>query len=65
MIYKWRNDQEQKLKMITKNKETMSKKKIKEFIMYYERITKQMLKDFNKFSDITVYLDKKIIDQKK
>ena len=36
----------------------MSKKKIKEFIMYYERITKQMLKDFHKFSDITVYLDK-------
>ncbi len=58
LIYKWRNDQEQKLKMITKKKETMSKKKIKEFIMYYERITKQMMKDFHKFSDITVYLDK-------
>ena len=27
--------------------------------MYYERITRQMMKDFSKISDITVFLDKK------
>ena len=37
----------------------MSKSKIKEFIMCYERITKQMMKDFSKISDLTVFLDKK------
>ena len=37
----------------------MSSFKVKEFIMYYERITRQMMKDFSKISDITVFLDKK------
>ena len=36
----------------------MSKSKIKDFIMYYERITKQMMKDFPKISDLTIFLDK-------
>ena len=35
-----------KLKLTSKNKNTMSKSKIKEFIMFYERITKKMMKDF-------------------
>ncbi len=56
-IFKWRMLQEQKLKLRSKNKEVMSRSKIKEFIMYYERITKQMMKDFNKISDLTIYLD--------
>ena len=27
--------------------------------MFYERITKQMMKDFSKISDLTIFLDKK------
>ncbi len=58
-IFKWRLLQEQKLKLTTKNKGTMSNSKIKEFIMFYERITKQMMKDCTKISDLTIFLDKK------
>ena len=58
-ILKWRILQEQKLKLISKNKKVMSKLKIKKFIMFYERITKQMMKDFPQISDLTVFLDNK------
>ena len=57
-IFKWRLLQEQKLKLTSKSKKTMSKTKIKEFIMFYERITKHMMKNFSKISDLTVFLDK-------
>ncbi len=56
-ILKWRLLQEEKLKLTSKNKKTMSKSKVKEFIMFYERITRQMMKDFSKISDLTVFLD--------
>ena len=36
----------------------MSKTQIKNFIMFYERITKHMLKNNSKISDLTVFLDK-------
>ena len=58
-IFQWRLHQEQKLKLTSKNKKTMSKSKIREFIMFYERITKQMMKDFSNISDLTIFLDKK------
>ena len=57
-IFQWRLLQEQKLKLTSKNKKTMSKSKIKEFIMYYERITRHMMRDFYKISDLTIFLDK-------
>ena len=57
-IFKWRFLQEQKLKLTTKSKNTMSKTQIKEFIMFYERITKHMMKNYSKISDLTVFLDK-------
>ena len=57
-IFNWRLMQEKKLKKISKNKKIMSKLQIREFIMYYERITKQMMKDFSKISDLTIFLDK-------
>ncbi len=57
-IFKWRFLQEQKLKLTSKNKKTMSKSDIKKFIMFYERITKQMMKDSTKISDLTIFLDK-------
>ena len=58
-IFQWRLQQEQKLKLTSKNKKTMSKSKIREFIMFYERITKHMMKDFSNISDLTIFLDKK------
>ena len=57
-IFKWRFLQEQKLKLTSKSKKTMSKSEIKKFIMFYERITKQMMKDYTKISDLTIFLDK-------
>ena len=57
-IFQWRLHQEQKLKLTSKNKKTMSKSKVREFIMFYERITKQMMKDFYRISDLTIFLDK-------
>ena len=57
-IYKWRLLQEQKMKLTLKNKKTMSKQQVKEFIMFYERITKHMIKNFYKISDMTIFLDK-------
>ena len=58
-IFQWRLNQEQKLKLTSKNKKIMSRSEVRKFIMYYERITKQMMRDFSKISDLTVFLDKK------
>ena len=57
-IIKWRWLQEQKMKLTTKSKKTMSKTQVKEFIMFYERLTKHMMKNYSKISDLTVFLDK-------
>ena len=57
-IFKWRLLQEQKMKLTSKSKKTMSKSQIRDFIMYYERITKNMMKNFSRISDLTVFLDK-------
>ena len=37
----------------------MSDAKIKEFIMFYERITKQMTRDLNKKANVVINLDEK------
>tara|TARA_A100000164_G_C21853503_1_gene746262 strand:+ start:264 stop:1160 length:897 start_codon:yes stop_codon:yes gene_type:complete len=58
-IFKWRLLQEEKLKLTSKSKKTMSKSKVREFIMFYERITKHMMKDFSNISDLTIFLDTK------
>jgi len=57
-IFEWRLLQEQKMKLTSKNKKTMSKSQIREFIMFYERITRHMMKNFSRISDLTVFLDK-------
>ena len=57
-ILKWRWVQEQKMKLTSKNKKTMSKSQVREFIMFYERITRHMMKNFSNISDLTVFLDK-------
>ena len=58
-VYKWRLLQENKLKLTSKGKKIMSPKQVREFIMYYERITKQMLEDLSKNAYAVLYLDKK------
>ena len=58
-VYKWRLLQENKLKLTSKGKKIMSPKQVREFIMYYERITKQMLKDLSKNAYAVLSLDKK------
>ena len=37
----------------------MSASQIRKFIMYYQRITLQMLKDLTNKSDVVLYLDNK------
>ncbi len=56
-VLKWRLLQEKKLRFKAKNK-TMNDKEIKRFIMFYERITKHMLKNY-KSNDIVVQIDNK------
>ena len=58
-VYKWRLLQEKKLQLTSKGKKIMSSTQIKEFIMYYERITKQMLVDLTKKAHAVLYLDNK------
>ena len=57
-VYKWRLLQEKKLRAISKGKKTMNDKQIKNFIMFYERITKHMLKNF-KEANFIIDIDKK------
>ena len=56
-VFKWRLLQEQKLKLTSKNKKIMSKSQVKKFIMFYERITRQMMKDSSEISDLIIFLD--------
>tara|TARA_Y100000741_G_scaffold59345_1_gene41469 strand:- start:889 stop:1806 length:918 start_codon:yes stop_codon:yes gene_type:complete len=56
-VFKWRLLQEKKLKLKSRGKKIMTKDQVKEFIMYYERITRQMLKDFRKNSDVVLKID--------
>tara|TARA_B110000902_G_scaffold251098_1_gene310989 strand:- start:112 stop:1026 length:915 start_codon:yes stop_codon:yes gene_type:complete len=58
-VYKWRLLQEKKLQLTSKGKKIMSSMQVKKFIMYYERITKQMLVDLTKKAYAVLYLDKK------
>ena len=58
-VYKWRLLQEKKLRVTSSGKKTMSDKQIKNFIMFYERLTKHMLKNFNKKSNIVINIDNK------
>ena len=57
-IYKWRSLQEIKLKKKSIGKKIMSKEQLKRFIMFYERITKHMLKTTSRTADILINIDK-------
>ena len=58
-VYKWRLLQEKKLKAESRGKKIMNSKQIKRFIMYYERLTKHMLKNLSNQSDILIKIDEK------
>jgi len=51
-VFKWRLLQEKKLRIVSNRKKTMTDNQIKKFIMFYERLTKHMLKTFNKVDSI-------------
>ena len=57
VVYKWRFLQEIKLrKKLQSNKKIMSHNEIKRFIMFYERITLQMIKDLSKSASVVIFL---------
>ena len=59
MVFKWRLLQENKLKKKTHlKKKIMSYNEIKRFIMFYQRITLQMIKDLSKSASIIMLLKK-------
>jgi D-glycerate 3-kinase len=57
-VYKWRLLQEKKLQITSKGKKTMSENEIKNFIMFYERLTKHMLKTLTYEADSVIKIDK-------
>ena len=59
LVLKWRVLQENKLRKKSHlNKKIMSYDEIKRFIMFYERITLQMIKDLSKSASIVMILKK-------
>jgi len=59
MVFKWRLLQEKKLKKKShSNKKIMNYKEIKRFIMFYQRITLQMIKDLSKSASVVMFMKK-------
>ena len=58
-VFRWRLLQEKKLRITSKGNKTMNDKQIKNFVMYYERITKHMLKTLPKTADTVISIDEK------
>ena len=59
MVFKWRLLQEEKLKKRSHlNKKIMNYNQIKRFIMFYQRITLQMIKDLSKSASVVIFLKK-------
>ena len=58
-VFKWRLLQEKKLRITSKGKKTMADNQIKNFIMFYERLTKHMLKTLIYKADSVIKIDTK------
>ena len=58
-VFRWRLLQEKKLRITGKGNKTMNDKQIENFVMYYERITKHMLKTLPKSADTVISIDEK------
>ena len=56
-VFKWRLLQEKKLRAANKGKKIMSDNQIKNFIMFYERLTKHMLKTLISKADSVIKID--------
>ena len=56
-VFKWRLLQEKKLQIANKGKKVMSYNQIKNFIMFYERLTKHMLKSLTYKADAVIKID--------
>ena len=52
-------DKKKNLKLLLKGKKTMTKEQISNFIMFYERLTKHMLKNLPKKVNSVINIDKK------
>ena len=57
-VLKWRLLQEKKLRSRSKKKRTMNTKQIKRFIMFYERLTKNMSRSYQD-NDFVIFIDKR------
>jgi len=58
-VYKWRLLQEKKLRLSSSGKKIMTDNQIKNFIMYYERITKHMFFTLEKKAKFVLKIDNK------
>ena len=58
-VLKWRLLQEKKLRITSKGNKTMSDNQIKNFIMFYERLTKHMLNTLTNKADSVIKIDTK------
>ena len=56
-VFRWRLLQENKLKLSSKGRKIMNSKEIKNFVMYYERLTKHMLKNLSKKANSVIKID--------
>ena len=57
-VFLWRWQQEQDMARGVGTAETMNQQQVREFIQFYERLTRWMLLDMPKRSDLTVTLNK-------
>ena len=58
-VFKWRSLQEKKLKITGRGNKTMTDKEINNFVMYYERLTRHMLKTLPNCADTVINIDNK------
>jgi len=58
-VVAWRWQQEQRLAQRASGSAIMSEEEVREFVMFYERITRQMLKDLPLQANLTVFLDER------
>ena len=58
-VFRWRLLQEKKLRITGKGNKTMNDKQVENFVMYYERITKHMLKTLPKTANTVISIDEK------
>ena len=58
-VYEWRLLQEKKLRTKSRGNKIMNDNEVKNFIMFYERLTRHMLNTMTKKSDVIVKIDSK------